>query len=104
MPPVQHGVELSREPDAADGGAVVQLDARVDADVAPLALQRLRDALANREAGLGDQRERERLAVTLANGAGRGAAPPGCVEERPGAIRVERIGRHLVGVCADDTG
>ena len=48
LPPVQHRVEAALEPERADRGAVVQLDLDVDADVAELAFDRLRDVLADR--------------------------------------------------------
>ena len=65
LPPVQHRVESPLEPDRADRRAVLELDPDVDADVAQLLFDGLRDVFADGVAGLRDQRERERAAVPL---------------------------------------
>ena len=61
--------------------AVDELHRHVDADVAKLPLQHLGDALADRKAGLGDQRELQRLAVLVADAIAVGVAPAGRVQQ-----------------------
>ena len=78
--------------------------AHVDADVAQLPLQRLRDVLADREAGLRDERERERLPVLLADAVAVAVAPAGLVEQRPRPGRIVRIAWSTSVVNAQDSG
>ena len=75
LPPVQQRLEVAAEPHARDRRAVDELHLDVDADVLELPLNRLRGVLANREARLRDQRERERLAVLRANAVRAGFHP-----------------------------
>ena len=97
MPPVEHRVELSLEPEAADRRPVHQLHPCVDPDVAPHPLQRLGHVLPHREPGLRDQGERQRRPVALADAIAVAVAPAGLFEQGAGTRRVEGITSHLVG-------
>jgi hypothetical protein len=90
LPPVQHRVEVALEPERADRGAVVQFDFHVDADVAELPFDRLRDAFTDRETGLRDQGEGQRLSIALADAAGAGL-PPASSSSRRGLAGSKRI-------------
>ena len=77
---------------------MVSQSAHVGADLAELPLQHLRDALANGETGLRDERERERAAVVLADAVAIAVTPSGLVEQRFRLRRIERVLRHVVCV------
>ena len=76
----------------------------VDADVAELALHRLRDVLADGEAGLRDQRERERLAVPLRGCRRRRRRPARLVEQRSARAPDRTRSVAMPSVYAHDTG
>src|SRR5206468_6747084 len=93
--------ETAFEPDRADFGAVVQLHADVDADVAQLPLDGLRDILADGVAGLRHQGECERPGVAPADPV-RTWPPARLVEQRARPRRIERVARDPVAVRPRD--
>src|SRR5262249_28430940 len=97
LPPVQHRVESSLEPDCADRRAVVQLYLHIDADITELALDSFCHALADGITRLRDERETQRPAVTLANPVSTDP-PSSLVEQRRRARRIECVSQDAVVV------